>query len=416
MVLIELFDAESPIDNLLSTLTFQVERTIFFGKSKSDFEAQRDGLVRVLRSRGLDLTLEFRTWSQYDPVGIMHSFCDVIREYPDCVFDLTGGEDSDLFAAGMLQERYGDAGIPMFRMNPTTGRAKALFGELPPQREECPPLTIGECIALHGGSIVYRSENAPHGTIRWEMDPPFCGMLQTMQELYHQNTGRWNMLVTVLSALPYCRNYCADSPLTVEVRMNALREAVAQYYPGMTWYRMDWALLQQLDSKGVIRLYIRDEDTLKLAFASEQVRECLTRAGTVWELEIYQALRSLQDSRGRPLVSDCMTGVVVDWDGLEHADESQNARNEIDVLAIRGTMPVFISCKSKTYNADELYKLFTVALQFGGKYSRRLLCASVPRSDPSISALQERAARMGIRLCQFEPGSDVAKTLRGLIC
>ena len=45
----------------------------------------------------------------------------------------------------------------------------------------------------------------------------------------------------------------------------------------------------------------------------------------------------------------------------------QETKNEIDVMLMRGVVPVFVSCKNGAVKMDELYKLDTVAQRFGGR-------------------------------------------------
>ena len=74
--------------------------------------------------------------------------------------------------------------------------------------------------------------------------------------------------------------------------------------------------------------------------------------------------------------------------------------NEIDVLSLKGNIPVFISCKtgkmgpSKALHA--LYELETVANRIGGKYARKVLVTSRPLADVYL----KRAQEMGIEVEQ----------------
>lgn len=71
-------------------------------------------------------------------------------------------------------------------------------------------------------------------------------------------------------------------------------------------------------------------------------------------------------------------GVSIDWDGMiyDPMDRIPETRNEIDVVLMHGTTPLFISCKNGYIGDDELYKLHTVASRFGGPYARKMLIAT----------------------------------------
>ena len=82
----------------------------------------------------------------------------------------------------------------------------------------------------------------------------------------------------------------------------------------------------------------------------------------------------LKDNDGNKLYNDVKVGVLIDWD----TDESDAAStlNEIDVLAMKDTIPVFISCKSGIFDTNELYKLKSVASRFGDDYAKCVLVAT----------------------------------------
>ena len=75
-----------------------------------------------------------------------------------------------------------------------------------------------------------------------------------------------------------------------------------------------------------------------------------------------------------------------------------HTKNEIDVLLVRGLVPVFVSCKNGDVDEEELYKFNTVAERFGGKYVRKLLVATnfATNDNKAPNALLQRAQDMGI--------------------
>ena len=84
-----------------------------------------------------------------------------------------------------------------------------------------------------------------------------------------------------------------------------------------------------------------------------------------------------------------------------HYSPGIDVLNEIDVLALKGNVPVFISCKtgkmgpSNTLHA--LYELQTVAERFGGKYAKKVLVTSRMPADVYI----KRAEEMNIEIEQL---------------
>ena len=104
------------------------------------------------------------------------------------------------------------------------------------------------------------------------------------------------------------------------------------------------------------------------------------------------------------------TGVCIDWDGETKGADTEN---EIDVMMMRGMIPVFVSCKNGFVETDELYKLATVAERFGGKYAKKALVASSLDLGSSFGKiLKQRADEMGIMIL----ASEITNMTSGEIC
>jgi hypothetical protein len=148
-------------------------------------------------------------------------------------------------------------------------------------------------------------------------------------------------------------------------------------------------------------------------YKNKIVEECLSKSGSVLEYYTYKtALYAEED--GKPLFDDAEIGIIIGWD-----NDPSGTRNEIDVMLMRGMLPVFISCKNGDVKSDELYKLETVAKQFGGDYSEKALVSSaffdpaskVYAGDKGASNFRDRASDMGVRLISMVHKRD-AEALR----
>ena len=92
-------------------------------------------------------------------------------------------------------------------------------------------------------------------------------------------------------------------------------------------------------------------------------------------------------------------GVVIDWDMFDGAAVCRTI-NEIDVMAMRGTVPVFVSCKNGRFDANELYKLNTVAERFGGKYAKKVLVST--SLDHLLSSVLIRSRMENMKILNVE--------------
>jgi hypothetical protein len=145
----------------------------------------------------------------------------------------------------------------------------------------------------------------------------------------------------------------------------------------------------------------------------------LTVAGQILELVVAKALRSLTDKYGAPLYHDVKVGVVIDWENLDE-DEYYRTVNEIDVMAMKGAIPIFISCKNGYFDVNELYKLNTVATRFGNKYAKKVLVAAeLEKLGEKAEYIRARMEDMNIRRIENVDElteSELNKLLKTLWC
>ena len=96
-----------------------------------------------------------------------------------------------------------------------------------------------------------------------------------------------------------------------------------------------------------------------------------------------------------------MNGVYIDWDGIiEDEDSAIETRNEIDVIMMKGIIPVFVSCKNGQIDTEELYKFNSVAEHFGGKKAKKVLVATALGNDSHSDSIRKRAVDMKIKLIE----------------
>ena len=188
-------------------------------------------------------------------------------------------------------------------------------------------------------------------------------------------------------------------------------------------YKQAKGILSTLLKAGLIT-YFDDEtdDRLTVSYKNKQVRRCLTKAGQALEMKIFVTAKNVRDKQGLLVYDDALNGVLIDWDGTFHDEDAEqiyDTENEIDILLMHKTVPVFISCKNGVVTADELYKLSTVAERFGGQQAKKVLVAtSLDSMGEAGKYVRQRAVDMGIRLVekvQKMDDEELAKKIRNLL-
>lgn len=387
MTVVEFLDKDNRINNIAAMLCSKPERVIYIGDNKA-WTRQKDAVFSIRDGRGLQTDIRFKSIGERGDhaVSLAVQFLEeVLAESSDTlVFDITGGGSVMTLAAGILYGRHPERGIQLHRYDLKSGRIFDYDQDGFVPQGDAPYLTVEELALLSGGTIV-TEEQKKDGTVRWNLqEKGFLSDLTAMWDICRRNPALWNVQTTALGLMQKLPGIAGDGlSMTVSaeqfddaMRREGLRISLGGIYPA-------------LKEAGLLTIS-HSGDTMTVAFKSKQVMDCLTKAGSVLELMTFWAVRET----GR--FGDVMTGVYLDWDGKLR--EGPDVENEIDVLAMEGMQPVFISCKNGAVNADELYKLHTVATRFGGPEARKFLVLTGIRKMPEENrrALMDRAQAMQI--------------------
>lgn len=395
MVIVEFF-SQSPIDNMISALVNTPETVVFVGESKA-MKRYDPIFRRFLDAVGNSTTkLEYRGARVHELHEIVKTLEQIVEDYPDCHFDITGGEPMVMAAVGIIYERFRSRGIELHQYNIRTGKVYDcdLNGNV--VSGDIPVLTVEQNIILHGGSIVPAGQREC-GTYTWDFNLEFRQDIRNMWEICRGNCSIWNRQITMISDMLQFNELPGD-PLRIRASIEKTRSYLtARNVP------MDLnCVFDRLERLGLLKLEQAD-DFVCVTFKNEQVRRVLTKAGTVLELVTYLAARDAALKKGKPCYHDVMCGVFVDWDGVVHelTEEEVDTENEIDLILMHGAVPVFVSCKNGSVDEEELYKLNAVADRFGGAYAKKALVGTtLGKNIRSKQYLLERAADMGIQVIE----------------
>lgn len=393
MTFIEFYERDT-IENLCGCLTKVPDRVVLVGDKKKLLETHAARYTRILEERGQNTEFVCRTIPRNDMRQIIRKLTEIVDEFGDCVFDLTGGDDLYLVGAGIVFDRKKNEGVnvQMHRFNVAQNVVydcdldnNTVFDSV------SPALTVEENIKLYGG-IVVNDSRKPQYTHSWNITPGFRSDIARMWEISRDNFEEWNWQIGMYKQAENLKEP-SDDPLKVTVKVSRLREVYREQ--GRSYYNI-FRIRDELVEAGLLRDYERiDKDELSFRYKNDQIKRCLTKEGQLLEMMIYSAALDTY--------TDTMTGVVIDWDGVveEENDGDYSTINEIDVMMTHGLVPVFVSCKNGDIDQEELYKLSAVANRFGGKYAKKVLVASNLENGTQFgNFFRRRAKDMGIRLVE----------------
>lgn len=391
MTYIEFFDPVS-VENIATCLTYMPDRVVLIGDSKP-VKARIVHYQRVFADRGHP-EVEFiaKAISKTNLTAAVEELRKLVDTYEDCVFDITGGDEVLIMALGIVCATC-EKKIRVHKINLRSGTVYDCDHDGETVFRDVPQLSVEENIRIYGGDVVYGDVHSVD-TYRWDLTEEFCADVDAMWRICRDIGLYWNIWLTLLDAI--C-NAAQTNGLSVSACVQDVRESL----PPTIRYEFGRGFIRDLIEAGLLTHFADDGTTVSVGFKNEQVKRCLTVEGQVLELKMYIIAKQAVEGEV-PVYNDALCGVKIDWDGDIHDEEYVDVENEIDILLMHGVVPVFISCKNGGVDADELYKLHTVARRFGGPYAKMALIAPAMEYLHNGSPLRSRAEEMGIRVLDGE--------------
>lgn len=370
--LIELYD-ERPIENVLASEVFRPERTVFLCPAEvAHDKALQDKLRLYFQHRKLNTELIFLESSIYNSGKIEKQLASVVEKYPDCVLDITGGTDAALYAGGQFGSK---TEIPVF----TYSRRRNRFFDIhnAPFAEDLPCTvqhTVEDCFMMAGGAL--RS-----GRVNNDILGKYMDVIEPFFRLYLQHRQDWTHIVGYIQRasqtdreLPPTLH--VEAPYTVKgdhgSRLDAPEKA-----------------LRDLEQLGFLHHVSVSPSGVTFDFQDFQIRTWLRDIGSVLELYVYKCCLNTG------IFNDVRTSAVVDWEGDYKHD---NVTNEIDVMAMQGIIPAFISCKTCDISTEALNELAILRDRFGGEAAR----AAIVSAQPCRNITRHRATELRIDVIELD--------------
>lgn len=386
MTLVECYD-RSVTQNIVSCLHLRPEKLVFLGEAeevKAELERYRD----FLTSRGMNTVVQQRPVKMSRIESIAAVLREIVKQEDICVIDVTGGDERLLIAvgyvlAGLTHEQRKKVAIQRF--DAAAGTAQDCDGDGEIIEGHPVRISVEEIVRLHGG-IVYPASSQPDHTWRpRDLEPLWRIMIRNARE--------WNRYLAALEVF----ESRADSRNQVFLYLPDIQDGIPDFEEKK---RLVLEMLEMFEEEGVIRNQSRG-DILEYNYTNWLYRYCTLKVGNILEVKTLLEARAKTED-GKDYFQDCLMGVHIDWDGVTHpaAKRVPETRNEIDVIATRGMIPLFISCKNGDVDEDELYKLHTVATRFGGPDAKKMLIAThlQKKNEISTNAFIQRAKDMDIYL------------------
>ena len=329
----------------------------------------KESLSKYFEHRGCPVKLTVVPVSLLDAAKVEKQLRNILETHEDCAIDISGGTDASLFAAGAA---CGDT--PVF----TYSRRKNAFFEIQnaPFARNLPcsvTLDAKSCFLMAGGTLLPGREDNDELRNKLPQIDQIYNVFRKYRRVWRRQVGYFQ---AISSAEPV--ELRAEGPKTVKVDHGRVTA--------------DEAMLKEISAAGLIRNLQIGMDSISFDFPDDMVKFWLRDIGAVLELQVYSACLDAG------CFDDVVLSAVVNWEG---GSTQRNAvTNEIDVVAIKGIQPVFISCKTSDIRTEALNELEVLRDRFGGKGSRAIIVTSAPASR-NRALMRMRAAELNIEVIEL---------------
>ncbi len=390
MTIIEFFERESNVENIISTLLCAPDKVIFLGDNKKRMVRVCENYKKVAQARNINVEFDSKAINRNNLMSIVDTIEEIISTNEDCIIDLSGGDDLALVAIGIVYSDNAD-NIKLHRFSITNSTMYDCDSDGKLCATAPLELTVEELVAINGGRVIYTDEK-PNATYRWNFTEEFVDDIYLMWSVCRQDPHKWNSQIGLLNKIIAS----SENSDTLDVRIEADKTA-ALFNPMTEGKKIDINMFRKLGELGILTDFKADTENISFRFKNHQIKKCLTKAGQVLELYLTVRASELEDDEGNPLYTDALCGVFIDWDGEIHQGTKTDVENEIDLILMKGLMPVFISCKNGAVDINELFKLSVVADKFGGKYVRKVLAATqIDKCEDKTEYIRLRADAVGV--------------------
>ena len=244
------------------------------------------------------------------------------------------------------------------------GKKKYIFGKNNEKvNEHLLDLNIEDMIKASGNEILEDSSDLIKK--RYILD---------IAKIIHENIELWNKYKKRLYDINIFSHFYGDTKKVV-INQKLLEKDEIELLEKI----LKWAV-----NKKLIEVK-REFDKTIVSFKDKYLKGFIFKIGTWLEVLTEYVVKSID------VVDQVKSGVVFTWN-----KNDENLKNELDVVAIKDSNIVVISCKdSEKYNEVALNELKVYSERIGGDKSKKILVATKP---PIKESIMDRAKEMGINI------------------
>lgn len=354
MVLIKFLD-KNVISALVPVFSVKPEKVVFLYDTREVGENLLKEVAETLKNRMSKLEIQYERTNMLSLEEIRGELENLIKIFgkKEIWIDITGGTEI-MTACGLMAAR--EHGLTASYVDFYSKHIRNVF-----TREylaEIEHVTLADYLTAIGGKYMSSSRHTPEET---DYD-----RILSMAKIIFSNEKKWDKFFTHMT-----HGFSA--------------KGVTEFSMGKNRDDSDCQLILHAFLEHGFAKQIGED---RYRFASEADKEYMTVSG-IW-LEAYIYIQAKQ------CFDEVYMGVDIDWN---KRDICESRDNEIDVVVMKNSQPIFISCKMRPIEKETVYEIYSMAKRLGGNYGKALIATTV-----DVRSRKEERNSIYLRMAKMKVG------------
>lgn len=379
--LIEIYDKDEAIHNVLITLIFKPKNVIFLVETPLT-EKEKENIRQFLKNHGVQPNISFIHLSNWRVRQMVHTLEEITWQYEDITFEITGGNS---FLVSVISQYAYTQGIPLI-YKVLKRKALVVIKVLEDEVKEIalPHFKIGDILNLYGAAI----DHLDHFRSLFDDEQRYQAY-RRLSHIYFMRLDAWDSLIDWFQKTETIEERGEDGTPngTLRIEGDALKGKKAKRL---------LPVLKDLEESGILKIHQVDEHKTVINLWDRDIANAFKIQGAWLELWTYLVLKQMN------LFDDLHMSVIINWD---KGKQNQNNRiiNEIDVIGIRGLTSVFISCKMSLSGRSvyDMYEIKILCEKFGGMRAKAVM-VTLEKEKKINSVFLRKAEELGVTVIPFE--------------
>ena len=371
-IIMEFYDKDV-LKNIIAPLSLRPKKVIYFYDKGMEDMNVFTSLRKCLERNILGIEMEYYPVN-ISTIGKIYEKLELHLERnrgQSVALDLTGGSELMLLAGHRIgMERK----IPLLHTDLTQNHIVNLLDEK--EVAKVKPLTLEDFLDARGARLMGESHKPP--------EPERYDQIKTMARYIFSELPKWkdtcNFMQTMVAQ-------ASSEDLAMYSKWNIRMKNGKAVAPIQD-------MLEKFQKLGFIKKLNIYDKNVSFVFCSQEDKKYCINYG-VW-LELYVYICASEQG----FFNDVKLGTMIDWDSYAKMNV---AGNEIDVILMDQSMPIFVSCKLRDADTAALNELLIAKKRLGGWYSKGVM-VSLSKEKKIHTGTYRRAKELGL---EFLDATDI---------